>query len=313
MVDITDLTQIDGLGKVTAEKLKTGGVLTIMSIATSTPGQLGDAAGVSEAQARKFITGARALLELGFESARALETKQEKLVYIPTHCEPIDKLLGGGLRLGSTLEAFGGFSSGKTNLSHLLAVSCIKEFPESYVIFIDTENTFSAKRIREYCKGLEMDPEHVLSHIRIGKAISSDHQILLTETVEREIIENKHDVKLLIVDSLMNHFRAEYLGRGTLSNRQQTINGYLHKIGTLVANYNLAVYMTNQVQSDPASMFGDPNKAIGGNIVGHFATIRVYLRKGAKGSRVMKLIDSPDLPEEEVSFIIEENRLGEIE
>ncbi|KKL51837.1 hypothetical protein LCGC14_2291480, partial [marine sediment metagenome] len=186
-------------------------------------------------------------------------------------------------------------------------------FPDSHVIYIDTENTFKANRIRQLCKGLGVDPEKALQQIKVGKAVTSDHQILLTENVEKEIVEGKLDVKLIIIDSLMNHFRAEYLGRGTLAGRQQMINGYLHKIGILVANYNMAVYMTNQIQSDPGMAYGDPNKAVGGNIVGHFATTRVYMRKAAKGTRKMILVDSPDLAEGEALFMIKEEGLETVE
>ncbi len=308
-IDITNLELLPGVGKGTADKLREGGILTIMGVATSTPGQMSDASGTTAAAARKLINAARDLCKLGFELGTTIKKKQDGTKYIPSYCASIDKLLGGGLQLGTTMEAFGQFSSGKTNLSHLLAVSTIKNFPKGYVIWIDTENTFSAKRIEQFCKGLDMDVDTVLKRIKIGKAVSSDHQILLTESVEKEIVENKHDVKLIIIDSLMNHFRAEYLGRGTLANRQQTINGYLHKISVLVANYGIAVYMTNQIQSDPGAMFGDPNKAIGGNIVAHFATTRLYLRKAAKGMRKMVLVDSPDLPEGDALFTITETEL----
>ena len=157
-----------------------------------------------------------------------------------------------------------------------------------------------------------MDPEKVLKQIKVGRTVSSDHQILLTENIEQEIMKGI-DVKLIIVDSLMNHFRAEYLGRGTLSVRQQMINGYLHKLRKLMDMYELAVYCTNQIQSDPGCMFGDPNKAIGGNIVGHFATTRVYIRKAAQGSRKMILVDSPSLPAGEAQFKIEGTKLESVE
>ena len=312
-INMTDLTQLPGVGAGIAEKLNEGGIITIMGVATSTPGQIGDASGITPKAARKIIQAARDMLKLGFENAEDVEKIQRETRYIPTECETIDTLLGGGLKLGTTMEAFGQFSSGKTNLSHLFAVSSIKQFPESYVIWIDTENTFSAKRIRQFCKGLGVDPEHVISHIKIGKAVTSDHQILLTENVEKEIVDGKLDVKLIVVDSLMNHFRAEYLGRGTLAGRQQMINSYLHKIAALVSNYNLAVYMTNQVQHDPGQMFGNPEKAVGGNIVGHFCTIRLWLGKAAKGTRRMRLVDSPDLPEGEALFKINETNLESVE
>jgi DNA repair protein RadA len=307
---MTDLTLLPGVGAGTAEKMKEGGVLTIMGVAVLSPGQMNDVCGMTAAGARKVIGAARDMCELGFDMGIDIEKAQEKTrTYIPTYCETIDELLGGGLQLGTTMEAFGQFSSGKTNLSHLLAVSAIKNHPDSYVVWIDTENTFSAKRIRQFCKGLEVDPEKALNQIKVGKAVSSDHQILLTESIEKELVTNKLDIKLVIIDSLMNHFRSEYLGRGTLATRQQTINGYLHKISGLVTNYGCAVYLTNQVQSDPGAMFGDPTKSIGGNIVAHFATTRLYMRKGTKGSRRMILVDSPDLPEGEANFMIKEGEL----
>ena len=62
----------------------------------------------------------------------------------------------------------------------------------------------------------------------------------------------------------------------------------------LAEQHNLSVYVTNQVMANPAMMFGDPTTPIGGNIVGHASTYRVYLRRGKQGSRVAKLIDSPN-------------------
>jgi len=76
--------------------------------------------------------------------------------------------------------------------------------------------------------------------------------------------------------------------------------------------HNIAVYVTNQVSADPAQFFGDPTKPIGGNIVAHASTFRIYLRKGKKGSRVAKLIDSPNLPEGEANFFVETEGLKDV-
>jgi DNA repair protein RadA len=57
--------------------------------------------------------------------------------------------------------------------------------------------------------------------------------------------------------------------------------------------------------SRPDVFFGDPTTAIGGHIVAHASTFRIYLRKGKKGSRVAKLIDSPNLPDGEAMFYLE--------
>ena len=120
------------------------------------------------------------------------------------------------------------------------------------------------------------------------------------------------DVKLVIVDSLTAHFRAEYIGRGTLAERQQKINRHMRDIAKLAQIYNFCAYVTNQVMARPDMFFGDPTQAIGGHIVGHASTFRIYLRKGKKGSRVAKLVDSPNLPEGEASFYVETSGLKDI-
>jgi DNA repair protein RadA len=72
----------------------------------------------------------------------------------------------------------------------------------------------------------------------------------------------------------------------------------------LAETHNIAVYVTNQVMANPAQLFGDPTTAIGGNIVGHASTYRIYLRRGKKGSRVAKMVDSPNLPDNEAIFFV---------
>jgi DNA repair protein RadA len=61
--------------------------------------------------------------------------------------------------------------------------------------------------------------------------------------------------------------------------------------------------------ANPALLFGDPTTAIGGHIVGHASTYRMYFRKSKKDSRVAKLIDSPNLPDSECIFFIDRGGL----
>jgi DNA repair protein RadA len=129
--------------------------------------------------------------------------------------------------------------------------------------------------------------------------------MLLAEKVEDLITKENLKVKVLIVDSLTAHFRAEFIGRGTLSERQQKLNKHMHQLLKIADSYNIVVYVTNQVMSKPDMFFGDPTQAIGGHVVAHASTFRIYLRKGKKGSRVAKLIDAPNLADGECSFIVE--------
>jgi DNA repair protein RadA len=98
-----------------------------------------------------------------------------------------------------------------------------------------------------------------------------------------------------------------------LADRQQRLNKYLHNLMKLAEQHNVAVYVTNQVMADPAQMFGDPTKAVGGNIVAHASTYRMYFRRSKKDTRVAKLIDSPNLPDNETIFSVELDGLHDVE
>lgn len=135
-------------------------------------------------------------------------------------------------------------------------------------VFIDTEGTFRPVRIKQIAEALNANPEKVLKNIFVARAFNSDHQMLLLEKVG-EMVKSGEPIKLIIIDSLTAHFRAEFAGRGQLADRQQKLNRYLHNLMQLAETHNLAVYVTNQVMANPAQMFGDPTTAIGGNIVGH--------------------------------------------
>lgn len=178
------------------------------------------------------------------------------------------------------------------------------------VLFIDGESTFRPERIIQIAKGLGLDPTKTLKNIITARAFNSDHQMLLAEKAE-EIVK-KENIKLIIVDSLTAHFRADFSGRGELADRQQKLNKHMHTLMKLASTYNLCVYVTNQVSADPAMFFGDPTKAIGGNIVGHNSQTRVYLRKGKKGTRVAKLIDSPYLADGECCFMVTDEGIKDV-
>ena len=70
---------------------------------------------------------------------------------------------------------------------------------------------------------------------------------------------------------------------------------------------NALILVTNQVHSKPDAMWGDPTKPVGGHILAHASTFRLYLRKAKGGRRIVRLVDSPNLPEGEcVMEVIED-------
>lgn len=310
--DSVSLYDLPGVGAATAEKLKEVGYTDVLSVAVASPGELTEACGITESAARKMINAARDSLEMGFESGDQLLKKRNSVIKLTTGSKSFDSLMDGGFESGAITECFGEFGSGKTQIGHILTVNVQKQDPNAVAVYIDTENTFRPERVVQLAKGVGLDPEKVLKNIKVARAYNSDHQMLLSEKVE-DLIKNKGlNVKIVIVDSLTAHFRAEFIGRGTLAERQQKLNKHMHTLLKIADQYNLVVYVTNQVMSKPDVFFGDPTQSIGGHIVGHASTFRIYLRKGKKGSRVARLIDAPNLADGECNFMVEESGLKDI-
>ncbi len=305
------IMDLPGVGPATADKLAAAGYEDLMSIAVATPGELIEASELTQAAAKKVIYAARSALRMGFESGTDILKKRQNLFKISTGSKNLDKLLGGGFETGAIVECYGEFGSGKTQIAHSLVVQCMKQDPTATVVFIDTENTFRPERIIDFAKGAGLDPDVVLANIKVARAYNSDHQMLLAEKVS-EMTKQGLNVKMVIVDSLTAHFRAEFIGRGTLSERQQKLNKHMHDLMKVADTNNLLVYVTNQVMSRPDVFFGDPTAAIGGHVVAHASTYRIYLRKGKKGTRVAKLVDSPNLPEDEAIFQVESSGIKDI-
>jgi len=302
------VSDLPGIGPSAVEKLEAGGIFDLMGIAVLGPKELSNISGLGESAARKAIQASRKMMDLGFQDGLEFAEKRKEISYITTGSKEFDNLIGGrGVESKAITESFGAYGSGKTQLGLSLAVNV--QLPidqggvEGKAVYIDTEGTFRPERIRQIAESKGLNPESVLKNILVARAFNSDHQILLIDKVG-ELIKNGEPVKIVIVDSLTAHFRAEFSGRGQLADRQQKLNKYLHNLMKMAEQFNLAIYVTNQVMANPAMMFGDPTTAIGGNIVGHASTYRIYIRRGKKGSRVAKLIDSPNLPDNECVFFV---------
>ena len=294
MVELEDLPSV---GEKTAEKLRDAGFADMMRLATATPKELSVKAEIGEGVAEKVIEAARKSEKIDFETAYDVLERRRDVGHISV----------GGIETQSITEVFGEFGSGKSQISHELAVT-VQLPPEKggldgECVFIDTENTFRPERIEQIANGFELDIDEVLQKIHVARAFNSSHQILMAEKIN-ELIQQGNNIKLVIVDSLMAHFRAEYVGRESLAVRQQKLNQHLHALQQIANTYNVAVFITNQVQAKPDSFFGSPTKAIGGHVLGHASTYRIWLKKGLAGKRIARLVDSPHLPEGECVFKI---------
>ena len=311
-----DIKDLPGVGAATAEKLNDSGFNDMMSVAVASPGELIEAAGIGDLAARKIIKAARSKLDMGFESGEDLLKKRQEVVKISTGSKALDAMFGGGIETGAVTEVYGAYGSGKTSIAHNIAVNAQlaidKGGANGAVVWIDSEGTLRPEFIKKIAEAQEgVDAEKILRDFRGVRAFNSDHQMLLSEKIG-DLINEGLNVKLVIVDSLMSHFRSEFVGRGSLADRQQKLNKHIHVLLKLATRYNLAVYITNQVMSKPDTFFGDPTAAIGGHVLHHASTYRVYLRRGKKGTRVAKLVDAPAMPETEAIFMVCEEGIKDV-
>ncbi|XP_014063900.1 meiotic recombination protein DMC1/LIM15 homolog isoform X4 [Salmo salar] len=223
----------------------------------------------------------------------------------------MSKLLGEGMESMAITESFGEFRTGKTQLSHTLCVTAQLPGEDSYtggkVIFIDTENTFRPDRLKNIADRFNVDHDAVLDNVLYARAYTSEHQMELLDFVAAKFHEEGGIFKLLIIDSIMALFRVDFSSRGELAERQQKLAQMLSRLQKISEEYNVAVFVTNQITADPGagmSFQADPKKPIGGHILAHASTTRISLRKGHGELRIAKIFDSPDMPENEATFTI---------
>ncbi|MFX0086803.1 MAG: DNA repair and recombination protein RadA, partial [Candidatus Hodarchaeota archaeon] len=309
---VESIADLPGIGPATAKKLSDSGFGTLESLATVSVGELVSVGNLGEATSRKIIQAARNALNFGFISADEVLERRRNMLKITTGSASLDDLFGGGIETGAVTEFYGEYRTGKTQIAHELCVS--SQLPRELgglnidgqepikVIYIDTEGTFRPERVLSMAKRWEgdLDVRKVLKNIMHGRAYNSDHQMVLAEKAAQD--SQTQRIGLVIVDSLISHFRAEYVGRGTLASRQQKLNQHIHTLLKMAEVGNMAVIVTNQVHSKPDMFFGDPTAPVGGHIVAHASQTRVYLRKSKGERRIARIADSPLLPENETVF-----------
>lgn len=81
---------------------------------------------------------------------------------------------------------------------------------------------------------------------------------------------------------------------------------FMRMLQKLADEFGVAVVITNQVVAnvDGGTFGSDTKKPIGGHIMAHASTTRLYLKKSKGENRVCRVFDSPSLPEAEASFSI---------
>jgi len=320
--DIVDFVLVDklqefGVNAGDLKKLKAAGIHTISGVLMQTKKSLLQIKGISDAKVEKILQACAKLANGLFMTGSDCMIKRKNLIKITTGSTAFDKLLGGGIESMGITEAFGEFRTGKTQIAHTLCVT--SQLPHDIgggngkVIYIDTEGTFRPERIVSIAKRYNISPEEALDHIIYARAYTHEHQDALIAAAASKMVEERYS--LIVVDSITALFRVDFSGRGELAARQQALAQTLSRLIKLAEEFNVAVFITNQVVSDPgggAVFISDPKKPVGGHILAHASTTRLSLRKGKGEQRVVKIYDSPCLPENEAPYQIAEDGIKDV-
>jgi len=296
---------IEGLTKVTIDKLVAAGIPTVQVLATQTPKILAEKSGLGQDTVEKAIRKAVQLTSDGFITGIQLRDKRKERTRLKTGSEALDTLIGGGIESETTTEISGAGGVAKTQICMTLAV--LAQLPmeqgglNGEVAIIDSEDTTRPERLVEIAKARGLDSDKILNGIHWAFATNTAHQKLLIEQLFD--LCTKHPIKLVIIDSMIGHLRSEYIGRGNLSDRQGELGSMLQTLLKVALSTKVTVVYTNQVMDRPIA-YGNPEVPTGGTIMAHAGGTRLHLRKGRENKRIAKLIDSLSLPEGEAAFVV---------
>jgi DNA repair protein RadA len=238
---------------------------------------------------------------------------QKNYHIISTKCDDVDGLISGGVRPEAVYEVYGEFGAGKTQFCNSLTIEAVANGDN--VIWIDCEDTFKPERLAEIIRAREFadndeDIGVMLDKITYLYCPNTEQLMGTINGLSKVLLEKKPT--LLILDGTIGQFREEYLGRGTLAARQMQIARLMSHIKNISFYFRCAVVFTNQVQSDPSMMFGDPIKPIGGNVVAHASTYRLYFKKSGK-KRLARMIDSPEHAMRDAEYILDAKGISNVE
>lgn len=338
-----DLTELPKVGPSTADDLKEAGFERYEDIAVAGTGEITADTSIGDSKAQTIINGAREEADIGgFTTGDEALAARQDIGQVTTGVDEIDDIMNGGFEEEALTEMYGQFKTGKSQFTHQLCVNV--QLPEEHggtgkrAIFIDTESSYRPERIVQMVHGLDdevladcMERDGVdgtpndedavdelaqifLSRIHDASARNTNMQIMLVDKaaeIAQEHRDSDFPVGLLVLDSIMGHFRAEYIGRGDLAQRQQKLTQHLDDLTAFGNRFGTSIVLANQVQANPDQFFGDPTKPSGGNVLAHRSTFRIKLRQGKGDKRVFMLEDAPNLPDRQAPYVVEEGGVME--
>lgn len=308
-LEIDRLEEIDGSLK---DQLKEAGFKSIKDIVIRGPIEITKSAQLTLEEATRLCSNASLLLEQFGVIPNNISKSDNKnstarKEYIKTGSVELDRLLGGkGVETGAITELYGSSCSGKTQICLSLCVMVQKLHPDNKAIYLDT-GKFRPERLYQIAQKKGLSSDRYLQNVRHVRV----HNTARLETVIQQDccseIDKDSDVKLLVVDSIISLYRAEYGERSMLSQRQHQLLKVMHVLKNIADVHNIVVVITNQIQTTPNEWTGNSDIPLGGNVLAHTSTFRIRLSGSNPDNMWATMVSSPCYPQDVISFAIDES------
>ena len=192
--------------------------------------------------------------------------------FIPTTSMKLNKLLGGGIARGRIAEFFGPTGSGKTTACYEIVGKDMKEDPDSYWGWYETEHSYDQEQAEKFGVDInrlifwEMDDSGAENGLDILEAV---------------IRKGSGNVKGIVVNSVAGLTPKKELetamDKQDMGTQAKMMSKLMRKITAIAGKNDIAVIFINQVR-DKISLFGGTTTT-GGRALSFFATQRVEFRK----------------------------------
>jgi recombination protein RecA len=188
----------------------------------------------------------------------------------------LDIRLKGGWPIGSQVEIYGKFSSGKSTLCYQTAAELMRRDPSAVVLLIDAEGSFDPDRAE--LMGWDKARYKKLTPETLEEAV-----VLIEEAAKLDDGSGKSMVSLVIVDSLaMLPTAAEMSGEITdqlMADKARVMSRAMARINGLCRASSLTVLWINQVRTKAGFTMGNPEYTPGGDALKFAVWTRVQTFK----------------------------------
>lgn len=203
-----------------------------------------------------------------------------KPTLIPSGALSFDEALGGGLDEGEILHIFGPGGVGKTTLALQFAINAARK--NNRIFYVNSEGQFPLVRLKQMTS---TQFNEISPLITIVSPANFSEQAKFVSNLDSLITP---DVKLLVFDTIVSHYRREYGPKTDTVMLNRKLNQQFGLIANVARSQNLAVIVINQVRGDVDN--GEHFLPVANSVASYWGNCHLQItRAESKGYREFKL------------------------